>query len=378
MEKKDEKRIFLEQELERRIVHGLSCEWDHALWVLPEKYREAMKKPLFCIREMKTRLGYWSGEKKEICLSRRMVTEHPWDAVCDVLYHEMAHQLAQQVLGYNTGPTHGHGFQEACYLLRANPKATENYQRLDEKRDNGAGNTSDKIMLRVKKLLALAKSGNRHEAEAAMAKAHELILKYNIDLLAQNKQRDFTSAFIGEPALRHFREEYHLTSLLIDFYFVEGLWVPAYVIKRGKMGRVLEITGIRKNVKIASYVYEFIKRYVDSKWKDYNKTRKLNRYRKTDFSVGIVEGFRFKLEKQKKKVATKLDTYDLIALGDPKLKDYMTYRYPHTRSFSRGGSSMDVNVLNDGKRVGEKMVISKGVTEQKKKRGLLIGHAISG
>ncbi len=54
----DKKRIFLEQELERRIVLGLSFEWENALWVLPEKYRRTMKKPLFCISTMKERLGY--------------------------------------------------------------------------------------------------------------------------------------------------------------------------------------------------------------------------------------------------------------------------------------------------------------------------------
>ena len=113
-------------------------------------------------------------------------------------------------------------------------------------------------MLRIKKLMALAQSQNQHEAEAAMAKAHQLIGKYNVDLLTHEENRDFVSVFVGKPALRHFREEYALARLLTDFYFVFGIWMPAYVVDKGKMGSVLEISGTVQNTKIAHYVYDFV------------------------------------------------------------------------------------------------------------------------
>ncbi len=115
-------------------------------------------------------------------------------------------------------------------------------------------------MTRIKKLLALAESSNAHEAEAAMMKAHELIAKYNIDLINTNERREFMSIFLGKPALRHWREDYHLAGLIQDFYFVQGIWVPAYVVDKEKMGRVLELSGTARNLKIAEYVLEFVRR----------------------------------------------------------------------------------------------------------------------
>lgn len=368
----DKNSIKIQEELERRILHGLSDEWEAALWVLNRSYSFMMKKPMFSIRDLNEKLGYWILEKREICLSRDLVINHSWDAVVEVLLHEIAHQFASEALhAYHESP-HGRSFKKACQLLRANPKASGRYRPLDERVANSSLSVDDKILLRVKKLMALAESCNRHEAEAAMAKAHELIAKYNIDLLAYNKNRDFSSVFLGKPALRHYREAYHLANLLQDFYFVSGIWVSTYVLEKGKMGRVLEISGTIQNIKIASYIYDFIRHYIDAKWRDYNKTKRLNRFRKTDFAVGIIEGFQSKLESKNKKNKTAKKNSALIKIEDPLLDQYMKHRYPRLTSFSRGISSWDDNVWKDGMGIGKKMVISKGIRQKENKSIYLI------
>ncbi len=364
-----------QEDLEYRIVHGISYEWENALWILDDCTRQAMKKPFFCIKDMKQRLGYWSIEKREICLSRSFVFNHSWDSVCDVLRHEIAHQLAEEVLGAQGESQHGPIFQRACGLLRSNPKASGRYKPLDEMIRGKAHKNDDKIMGRVKKLLALAKSKNQHEAEAAMAKAHEFIFRYNLVLLKQKKNRDFISVFVGRPGLRHFREEYHLAQLLIEYYLVDGLWVSTYVMEKGKMGSVLEITGTLQNIKIACYVYDFINRYVDTSWAEYNKNKGLNRYRKTDYAVGIIEGFSSKLKMQKSEWENSREMYALVKVEDPLLKLHMAYKYPHTTSTRRKISNVDTRVLKDGKKAGDKMVISRGITERSKERKVLIGHS---
>ena len=47
---------------------------------------------------MTSRLGQWSPARREICLSRQLVENHPWDEIREVLRHETAHQLADAVL----------------------------------------------------------------------------------------------------------------------------------------------------------------------------------------------------------------------------------------------------------------------------------------
>ena len=171
----------IQEELERRILHGLSHEWETALWVLDPSYKESMVKPLFSLRGMKNKWGYWSAEKHEICLSRKLVRNYSWDSVREVLHHEMAHQFAQEVLCARNESPHGPKFLMACSLLRANPKASGNYALLDERVFHwSTTGARDKMMIRIKKLMALAESQNQHEAEAAMAKAVAPVLGHHL------------------------------------------------------------------------------------------------------------------------------------------------------------------------------------------------------
>ena len=128
-----QKKNSILQELERRILQGLTCEWEMALWVLSPPHRVLMRPPMFRLREMKSRWGYWSGDKNEICLNRLFVMNYPWDAVREVLLHEMAHQMAEQVFKSRNEPPHGPSFRKACHMIRANPKASGTYQTLHER-----------------------------------------------------------------------------------------------------------------------------------------------------------------------------------------------------------------------------------------------------
>jgi hypothetical protein len=360
----EQKEIFNQEAWERSLLHGLACEWEKSLWVLSPSYRKMMRPPLFSLRDMEDRWGSWSGKKREISLTRNLVLSHPWDAVCEVLRHEMAHQFAEEVFAAHHEPPHGPQFQKACYLLRANPRASGNYKPLDERIRRESSSLEDKIMIRVKKLMALAGSPNQHEAEAAMGKAHELIGKYNLDLLARDENRNFASVFVGRPALRHTPEDYALAHLMQDYYFVRGIWVSAYVLEKGKMGRALEISGAIQNIKMASYVHDFVRRFIHAQWAAYNKDKGLNRYRQTDFAVGIIEGFRSQLEVP--------PSLALMKMEDPLLRKYLAYKYPRTVRVNRGAARPNKNVLQDGKRIGRRLIIAKGIGDHGGSRGLLL------
>ncbi len=366
-----EERLFFQAEWESRVLHGLSLEWEKGLWVLRSPDRKRMRPPLFSLRDMEDRWGSWSGKKREIALSRNLVWNHSWDAVLEVLRHEMAHQYAEEVLAAHHEPPHGPSFQKACFLLRANPQASGTYPPLDVRVSRESSRAEDKILQRVKKLLALAESQNQHEANAAMAKAHDLIAKYNVDLLAGGADRNFVSFFVGQPALRHRPEDYSFAHLLQDFYFVRGIWVPAFIPQRRRMGRVLEISGTIPNVQIASYVHDFVRRFIQAQWVKYTNPQKMNRYRQTDFALGILEGFRSQLQAQKESKG--LQHPALMKIEDPNLKKYIAYKYPRTTKIYSGISSQDLGVRRDGRQIGERMVIAKGISEHQGNRGLRIG-----
>ena len=362
-------RITIEEELGHRILHGLACEWQNALWMLGPSHRNRLRRPIFSISDMKGRWGCWSYEKNEISLSRNLVFNHSWDAVREILLHEMAHQLAQQVLDGRDESAHGPKFKSACHLLRANPKASGNYAPLDERiSDNTPG---DKILIRVRKLMALAQSQNQHEAEAAMTKAHELIAKYNVDIISRQDDRDFLSVFVGSPALRHFREDYSLAALLQDFYFVYGIWVPSYVLEKGRMGRVLEISGTEQNIRIASYIHDFIRHFISSQWVQYNRNRCLNRFRMTDFAVGVIQGFRSKLTQATSTIKKSGNKQGLIKIHDDEIEEHVHYKYPRISRIKGRALKNDKSVLKDGISLGKELVVYKGIVHKNSEARLL-------
>ncbi len=360
------KNIRAQQELEQAILHGIACEWETAWRFLEPDQQLLIHKPTFALSDLKSQWGNWSAEKRQITISRQLVRNYPWDSIRDVLLHEMAHQIAYEVFRASDQNPHGLAFQQACELLRIDSAASADYQPLNDRLMNAHSSVYDKRMLRIRKLLALAESKNRFEAEAAMTKAHELIARYNIEINPYKNKHPFLSIFLGSPALRHPREDYHLASLLQDFYFVYGIWVPAYVIKKHKMGRVLEISGTAPNLKIADYVHDFIRTFIESQWSSYNRNKKLNRYRKTDFAVGIIEGFRHKLESNINHKKASKNILALVQKKDAQLKKYYQYRYPHTASIKRTAVRQDARVLKDGQKVGQQLIIAKGVCERKK------------
>ena len=369
-----ENRTQLSQALERRIIYGISAEWEKVILYVDGHHRAMLRKPRFSLEDMKGRLGKWSPDRREITLSRDLVLNHSWDAVIDVLKHEMAHQLSDEMFGGKEESPHGNAFKRACRLLRTAPRATAAYLPLDDLLKKAPVHEADPIMGKIKKLMALAESKNRFEAEIAMEKAHELIEKYNIALIRENQERRFTSVFLGQPALRRFRGAYHLAGLICDHYFVEGVWVSAYVATKGKMGRVLEISGTEKNIRIACYVYDFISRYMDRAWETYNKDGRFNRYRKTDFCVGLIQGFKKKLTRRdtSRREDKTADTTALACCEDPKLSTYMAHRYPRLRKFSRGASRVNPDILRDGEDVGRALVISMGITDREANGGIMI------
>jgi hypothetical protein len=353
------------QELERRILHGLSCEWDRAAAELEPPIREQFHKPLFGLKDLKNQWGQWDGRKRLIGLSRNLVRDHSWDAVREVLFHEMSHQLADEVLGSGDETPHGRTFQRACALLRANPAASGTARPLDERVPGKPKRSEDAIMNRIKKLMALAQSDNKHEAEVAMAKAHQILRKHNIELSKEPHYHKYESIFLGRPALRHFREHYYLSALLQDFYFVFCIWVPAYVLEKGKMGNVLEVTGTPQNLKIAGYVYAFVQRFIDTQWNQYNKSKSFTRYRKTDFAVGIIQGFSSKLMSNNTgHTRKKNDPNALVPTGDVQLKEYVRNKYPRIAHIKGRRTRAHQEVLRDGIGIGKKMVISKGIEEK--------------
>jgi hypothetical protein len=248
-------------------------------------------------------------------------------------------------------------------MLRADPAAAAARIPLHTRIAAGHAETESRLQRKVHKLLALARSCNPFEAEAAMLKAHELMARHQLSVLRRDADRSFVSVFLGQPALRHFKEVYFLANLLQDFFFVQCIWISTFVVPKDKLGRVLEASGLPVHVEQADYAYAFIMRQIDLRWEEFTCGQKLSRYRKSDFAVGVIEGFRTRLTRERLPTVTAAERA-LITQSDPQLQAYLRHRYPRTTSIQRGGGRQDPEVYRQGQRIGEALVLHEGLAHR--------------
>jgi hypothetical protein len=353
--------IHFRADYERLVLRGLREEWGSAVLHLPMEMAARMREPAFEIRDVESMWGEWDGQRRLISLSWRLVSGHSWMVVRDVLRHEMAHQMAAEAMGW-FGEPHGEPFREACRLLNADPRASHEYVSAQEAMFHEEEGDEDRMLSRVRKLLALGQSSHRHEAEAAMAKAHELIARHSLEMQTGHRPQSYCSLSLGEPMARRSTWEYALGELLRRFYLVETLWIPAWVMANGRMGRILEISGTRENVLMASHVHDFLLRAIAEQWRIEGAAHGYSLKRRHDFALGVLTGFRERLEAKDAELASEGEgMLALVSHRDAELTRYFRRRYPRVRSVSGRRACVDPDAHAAGRKVGQQTVIARPI-----------------
>jgi hypothetical protein len=362
---KEMNRSFIQ---ESRILETLRLEWWLAWRELPEDVRLHLKVPGFEIQNVHRYWGKWQGNRNKIAMRADLVMTAAWTCVREVLRHEMAHQLAEQVFHAEEAP-HGPRFREACRLLRADPAASSDlpsiYERIhSEIHENKTAQT-------IRKLLALATSPHPREAESAMLKAHELMVKHNIRPHS-GEDREYVSMCLGEPASRHSIDHDYLASILRDFYFVETVNLSIAMVSKVKRGKILEISGAIQNVRMAHYVFEFLRRTIA----DQVQLKAIGRKRsQKDYALGFLKGVHEKLEAQRKTLyGTIPDAMALVRAGDAGLRTYFRQRYPRLRMTRHWDTQSDAAAHSAGLADGRKVIIHRPIHFGSNKRALMIGY----
>ena len=201
----------LKQACIRRLARDWSC---FNYWYLGSKLR----RPALEVEEVESRWGRWDPATRTISISARHLLEAPWDTVLETLKHEMAHQYVDEVLRLDGALPHGEAFRRASKMLAIDSAIGAVAP------GSAPAEGEDAARLRkIRRLLALAESPNVHEAEAALAKANELLLKYNIDLAASEHERAYCHRTVGSPTNRRSKYVMILAGLLAEHFFVETI-----------------------------------------------------------------------------------------------------------------------------------------------------------
>lgn len=325
------------------------------------------------------RLGTADAGTWTIQINAEFAAAQRFDAVRDVFLHEVAHLWASVHPEGRSQSDHGPVFRSLCTRLGADPAATrarEPFPAPDGSRRAGSDEPLDRLMGKVRKLLSLARSPFPEEARAAAAKASELIARHHLSEIEEGKPRDFISRFLCEPARRHPRHVFVLANVLRRFFFVEVVWVPAWVVSKGCVGNVPEISGRPHEVEMALYVFDFIEKTIRRQWDSVRGAHGFTGRDYRQFAVGVASGFHDKLEEERRRLSARIRTErmaeacagrlakrpcaDLLNVIDPGLRAYVRERYGRLRSIGRSGLTPQSSFYV-GRQVGREIVLSRGI-----------------
>ncbi|MCB9869415.1 MAG: DUF2786 domain-containing protein [Planctomycetes bacterium] len=310
------------------LTRALASWWEY---YNEEFCRGQLREPMLVITNKSHELGSWDRDKRLLAISSTHLLQDPWHEVMDTLRHEMAHQYADEVLGATAERPHGDAFHRACSILRVSPAASARPGDGDPR----PASSRDKAFAVIQKLLALTSSPNENEAATAMRKAHELLVKHNIELVELDQQRRFEVRQLGEVRRRHHAFEFRLGSILNSFFFVRVIWVPAFCVRTMVEGTVMEVSGTPENLQMAEHVHTYLSRVLEPLWQEHRRTSGLpgNRQRLRYFS-GVLSGFFGKLREQSESIRQERG---LVFRGDAELDAFHRWRNPTMRTERTGG-----------------------------------------
>jgi hypothetical protein len=352
---------MLSSELETRALHAIAAAFDVANWTF---LGGALRPPVFAFLTADATLGSWQPTTRTLALSRRLVFERPWDHVVEVLKHEMAHQFAHEVLGARDERSHGTGFAFACRKFGIDPTATGPVQPSSAAALDPARR---RAVERIHKLLALAASPNRNEAETAMRAARRKMLEHHIESPG-TPPSGYATCTVGPTKARFHAWEKILGGLLGEHFFVRAIWIRNFIAAEGLSGDVLELSGSPEDLDVATYVHAFLTATGERLWSEHRRAAKLRSDRdRLRFIAGVMSGFASKLGEER----TAEKAAGLVWVGDADLDGYVAQRHPKLRSV--GIRVSGAGGFSEGRSAGRNVVLHKGVTAKGGGRGGLIG-----
>ena len=228
------------------------------------------------------------------------------------------------------------------------------------------------IIEKIKKLFALGKSSNEHEASLAIENARKLMLKYNIENadLAGNVE-DIIELDFSIPQKFN---SYHSS---LSYWIGKGFNVKPIIVKsreNGKIKSVIRFIGTTSDLAAGSYVYSYLLNLIEIKSKEYFESIRYKKDKwsplgakkaKSDFAFGFVQGVSIKLEAMEK--ARKVENpYEaevenaLVIVKNANIDKYIKENLGKTKT-QKSKTNYDRNHFSAGHSVGEKTGIYNGV-----------------
>jgi hypothetical protein len=365
----------------------LRSRWTAQLYLEAERityqFRLKLSPAVVRIGDFSEPLARWNPAIRALEFSFGFIYAEAWEVVVEVLKHEMAHQIVDEIFRQNCG--HGPYFKKAAAMLGLQSWAAVaciDLPRLAllKQRSRQLSPEQQRLMSRVHKLLALASSANQCEAELAMQKVHELYAGYQLSLLQELVKPDFISILIPSRQKRMATYQSLIASLLVKFFHVQVIHTSSYHALDCTEYKTLELCGVPHQVEMAEYVYHFLNERARAFWREHQKEQRQHPLSKKGqrpqaFYQGVIAGFTDKLQEQqeRREAAATIATLQRTAAPQPtaratalmraqeerRLEEFVRSRHPrlHNCRVGRGGSSASLYAA--GKKKGQQLVLHR-------------------
>lgn len=368
------------EQLMRVWIAQLYKEYQEIIWY----HRVPLRPAVIRLAELSSRWGEWDPFFRTITLSLKLIREHSWDVVLEILKHEMAHQFVSECGTGSDLKPHGEQFKDACKKLGvaswASRAAGEIPERIPTIRERVLTQDDARLLDRVEKLLSLASSSNEHEAVLAMEKVRELYAKHNLDRVKQFLFEDaMDSLYLTRNKKKTEPTEAKILSILNDHFSVKVIHTHLYNAEACHRYKAAEILGRRENILMAEFVYHFLSQQIDSLWLVHKKQTKCRGVLRRSYQMGVLSGFDEKLS-SKKSVTVKAasasgisssELSSLLIVEQSHLDDFVEIKYPRLSKKSWGGGRFDSGTFASGQSAGRRLNLNRPMTSRGRFGGYL-------
>ena len=304
-------------------------------------------------------LGYFNLDFYEIGIHENLMFSSK-KQLKDVIRHELAHYMVCIQYGKEV-PSHGREFRSFCKSIGWGKDVYRASSSLDFE---AFPQEDSRILQKVKKLMALSSSCNSNEAEQAMVKAQQLLLKHNINAMdLESKGPDGLEDFDQNLVLKRILKQKKKDAKMQAIAIILRTFFVSVVYNRTEKFTYLKILGSPTNIQIADYVANFLQTELDFLWEKTKKEYNLKGLvAKNSFFNGIAKGYTDKVENLKKQ--SSIDVSNALMVIKNQLKEAEAMVYERLKS-SKSQSKFCPFSSGLGKEVGNSLSINPAVTNTK-------------
>lgn len=297
-------------------------------------------------------LGYFDPSTFQIGLHINLMYQVKDHVLKNILRHELAHYLCF-IQTQDIDAPHGEAFKKVCLTHGWNESVSKASMHIQTANDFVGNLESERIIKKIKALLSLAQSDNKHEAELATLKANQLLLKYNLKSLSGEQSFEL---FVDTVYTAKRRNAKMSTIYEILKHF---LVKPVFI--HGHKQTSLEVSGSRENIELAQYITNFLDRELEILWKE--ATHLKGQRAKNSFFAGIAKGYDEKYVQLTTKFCAK-EQKSLISLNQ-NLEHNVARVYKRLSSTSSTANT-DRNAFSNGKEKGKNLTINTAIKNKAK------------